>query len=201
MAKNLTLRLGIAVLVLGLVAAACGDDDAGTTTTAAETTTTAATTTSEEPTTTAAGRADGILEIGTILPETGDLAVLGPPMIGAVNMALRDINDGGGVLGQPLVLIPADDGTNEDIANAAVDGHLAAGVDGIIGAASSRVSLAVIEGLAMILGAMEDTAGSQVVGWIALGVAVLLAVDLICLVLALAVNALADSDEPPDSSE
>ena len=63
------------------------------------------------------------------------------------------------------------------------------------------VSLAVIEGLAMILGAMEDTAGSQVVGWIALGVAVLLAVDLICLVLALAINALADSDEPPDSSE
>ena len=131
MAKNLTLRLSIAVLALGLVAAACGDDEGGTSTTAAPTT--------------AVGRADGILEIGTILPETGDLAVLGPPMIGAVNMALRDINDAGGVFGQPLVLIPADDGTNEDIANAAVDGHLAAGVDGIVGAASSRVSLAVID--------------------------------------------------------
>jgi len=154
MVKNRTMRLGIALLALALVAAACGDDDAGTsttaappssTTTAATTTTTAATTTSQATTTTAAGRANGILEIGTILPETGDLAVLGPPMINAVNMALRDINDAGGVLGQPLQLTPADSGTNEDIANAAADGHLAAGVDAIVGPASSRVSLSVID--------------------------------------------------------
>ena len=77
MVKNRIMRLGIALLALALVAAACGDDDAGTTTTAAETTTTGA------------GRANGILELGTILPETGDLAVLGPPMIGAANMAVR----------------------------------------------------------------------------------------------------------------
>ncbi len=154
MVKNRTMRLGIALLALALVAAACGDDDAGTsttaappssTTTAATTTTTAATTTSQATTTTAAGRANGILEIGTILPETGDLAVLGPPMINAVNMALRDINDAGGVLGQPLQLTSADSGTNEDIANAAADGHLAAGVDAIVGPASSRVSLSVID--------------------------------------------------------
>jgi hypothetical protein len=63
------------------------------------------------------------------------------------------------------------------------------------------VSVAVIQALAMLLGAMGDIAGSQVVGWIALGIAVPLAVDLICLVLAVAINALADSDEPPDSSE
>ena len=139
MVKKLAIRLAYAVVALALVTAACGDDDAGTTSTAAESTT------SSSATTTAAGRADGILEIGTILPETGDLAVLGPPMIGAVNMALRDINDAGGVLGQPLDLTQGDDGTNEDIANAAVDGHLAAGVDGIIGAASSRISLSVID--------------------------------------------------------
>ena len=134
MVKKLAIRLAYAVVALALVTAACGDDDADTTTS-----------TAAESTTTAAGRADGILEIGSILPETGDLAVLGPPMIGAVNMALRDINDAGGVLGQPLDLTPGDDGTNEDIANAAVDGHLAAGVDGIIGAASSRISLSVID--------------------------------------------------------
>ncbi len=151
MVKNRFMRLTVTLLALVLVAAACGDDAATTTTTAAETTTTTAaettTTTGAETTTTtgAPGRADGILEIGTILPETGDLAVLGPPMINAVNMALRDINDAGGVLGQPLALTPGDDGTNEDIANAAVDGHLAAGVDGIIGAASSRISLSVID--------------------------------------------------------
>ena len=152
MVKNRIMRLTVTLLALVLVAAACGDDAATTTTTAAETTTTTAaetttTTTAAETTTTtgAPGRADGILEIGTILPETGDLAFLGPPMIDAVNMALRDINAAGGVLGQPLELTPADDGTNADIASAAVDGHLAAGVDGIIGAAASSISLAVID--------------------------------------------------------
>ncbi len=135
MVKKPIMRLVITLLVLVLVAAACGDDDAETTTTAAETTTT----------TGGEGRANGVLEIGTILPETGDLAFLGPPMIDAVNMALRDINAAGGVLGQPLELTPADDGTNADIANAAVEGHLAAGVDGIIGAAASSISLAVID--------------------------------------------------------
>jgi branched-chain amino acid transport system substrate-binding protein len=146
MLKNLIVRSGIAVLTLALVAAACGDDDAGTSTTAAppSSTTTAATTTSAAPTT-AAGRANGILEIGTVLPDTGDLAVLGPPMISAVRMAVEDINAAGGVLGEPLLLIEADSGTNEDIANTAVDGHLAAGVDAIIGAASSRISLSVID--------------------------------------------------------
>lgn len=144
MANHLILRSIICVVVLGLVAAACGGDDAGTTTTAAQTTTTAATTTSVASTT-AAGRANGVLEIGTVLPETGDLAVLGPPMISAVRMAVADINAAGGVLGVPLVLTEADSGTNEDIANAAVDGHLAAGVDAIVGPASSRISLSVID--------------------------------------------------------
>jgi branched-chain amino acid transport system substrate-binding protein len=139
------------LLALALVTAACGSDEgasssttAATTTSAAETTTTT-TTVAETTTTVAAGRADGILQVGTLLPETGDLAVLGPPMIGATDMALRDINDAGGVLGKPVELTKTDDGTNEDIANASVDGLLAANVDAIIGAASSRISLSVID--------------------------------------------------------
>jgi len=60
------------------------------------------------------------------------------------------------------------------------------------------IGVAMIEALAMILGAMGDAPGSHVVGWIALATAVLLAVDLICLILALAINALADSDGPPE---
>jgi branched-chain amino acid transport system substrate-binding protein len=138
MAKKLTWQLLTCVVAIALVAAACGDDSA-------ETTTTAASTTSEAATTSAAGRGNGILEVGTVLPDTGDLAILGPPMINAVRMAVEDINAAGGVLGKPLVLTEADSGTNEDIANAAVDGHLAAGVDAIVGAASSRISLSVID--------------------------------------------------------
>ena len=73
------------ILVIALVAAACGDDGAAdsTTTTQAPTTTQAATTT-EAPTTTQAATttaapADASLEIGIVLPQTGDLAVLGAP--------------------------------------------------------------------------------------------------------------------------
>jgi hypothetical protein len=62
------------------------------------------------------------------------------------------------------------------------------------------IGVAVIEALAMVLRAMGDAAGGRVVGWIALAVAVPLVVDLICLILALAVNALADSEEPPEGT-
>jgi len=36
--------------------------------------------------------ADGTLKIGYLLPQTGDLSVLGPPMIKGVEMAIRDLN-------------------------------------------------------------------------------------------------------------
>jgi branched-chain amino acid transport system substrate-binding protein len=148
MVKNGIMRLGFALLALALITSACGGGSASSSTTGASSTTTeaASSSSSEAPTTSApAGRADGILEIGTILPETGDLAILGAPMISAVNMALANINDAGGVLGQPLQLLRGDSGTNEDIANAAADTELAAGVDGIVGAASSRISLSIID--------------------------------------------------------
>jgi branched-chain amino acid transport system substrate-binding protein len=60
-------------------------------------------------------------------------------------MAVADINAAGGVLGQPVQLTKRDDGTNEDIANAGADAHLAAGIDAIVGPASSRISLSVID--------------------------------------------------------
>ncbi len=62
------------------------------------------------------------------------------------------------------------------------------------------IGVAVIQGVAAILGGMGDAPGSRVVGWIALAAAMLLVVDLVCLLLALAINSLADSDEPPDGS-
>ncbi len=49
------------------------------------------------------------------------------------------------MLGQPVQLTTRDDGTNEDIANAGADAHLAAGIDAIVGPASSRISLSVID--------------------------------------------------------
>ena len=89
---------------------------------------------------------DGVLTIGSILPQTGSLAFLGPPMFAAFDLAIADINDAGGVLGQPVVGIPGDSGdATTDTANQTVDRLLSQNVDAIIGAASSGVSLTVID--------------------------------------------------------
>lgn len=88
----------------------------------------------------------GPLIIGTLLPLTGSLAFLGPPEVAASVLAVDDINAAGGVLGQPVQLIEGDSGdTTTDVANQTVDRLLQAGVNAIIGAASSSVSLTVID--------------------------------------------------------
>ena len=92
------------------------------------------------------GEGDGTLTIGTLLPQTGSLAFLGPPEIAGAELAAMDINEAGGVLGEDVVLIQGDSGdTTTDIANQTVDNQLAQDVDAIIGAASSSVSLTVID--------------------------------------------------------
>ena len=89
---------------------------------------------------------DGVLKIGTILPQTGSLAFLGPPEFAAFDLAIKDLNDAGGVLGKPVEGIKGDSGdTTTDTASKTVDRLLAENVDGIIGAASSGVSLTVID--------------------------------------------------------
>ena len=89
---------------------------------------------------------DGVLTIGTMLPETGNLAFLGPPEIAGVQLAIADINAGGGFNGQDVVLVEGDSGdTTTDTAVQTVTRELAQGVDAIIGAASSSVSASVID--------------------------------------------------------
>lgn len=89
---------------------------------------------------------DGVLTIGTLLPETGNLAFLGPPEIAGVQMAVAEINEAGGVLGQQVVLLEGDSGdTTTDTAVQTVTRLLGQGVDAIIGAASSSVSASVID--------------------------------------------------------
>ena len=87
-----------------------------------------------------------MLTIGSILPQTGSLAFLGPPEFAAFDLAVADINAAGGVLGVPVVGIPGDSGdATTDTANQTVDRLLSQNVDAIIGAASSGVSLTVID--------------------------------------------------------
>jgi ABC-type branched-subunit amino acid transport system substrate-binding protein len=91
----------------------------------------------------------GALKIGSLLPETGSLAFLGPPEFAGVDLAIQDINAAGGVLGKDAEHLRGDSGdTSSEIAQQTVDAHIAAGVGAIIGAASSGVSLTVIDKIA-----------------------------------------------------
>lgn len=100
---------------------------------------------SASPTASSTGNG-GQLVVGTLLPQTGSLAFLGPPMIAAVQLAIKDVNDAGGVNGQQVKLIQTDSGdTTTNIASQSVDSLLGQGVGAIIGAASSSVSLTVID--------------------------------------------------------
>jgi ABC-type branched-subunit amino acid transport system substrate-binding protein len=89
---------------------------------------------------------DGTLKIGTLLPQTGSLAFLGPPEFAGAELAIKDINAAGGVLGKPVELSVGDSGdTSTDTASQTADRLLGEGVDAIIGAASSSVTLTVID--------------------------------------------------------
>ena len=90
--------------------------------------------------------AGGPLIVGTLLPQTGNLAFLDPPQEAAAKLAINDINDAGGVLGQPVQQIATDSGDNStDTANVSVDRLIQSGVNVIVGAASSGVTKTVID--------------------------------------------------------
>ena len=81
-----------------------------------------------------------------MLPQTGSLAFLGPPEFAGVDLAVQEINEAGGVLGQDVAMSHGDSGdTTTNIASVTVDRLLSEDVDAIIGAASSGVSLTVID--------------------------------------------------------
>ena len=158
-------------VTLALLLAACGDDknDASTTTKASGSSTassTAGSTASSTAGSTASSTAgsgggstaagdnggrkdgDGELVLGALLPQTGNLAQLGPPMIEGVKMAVDDANKAGGVLGKPIKLIIKDDGGagNNDLAVTAADQLINNDkVDAIMGAAASGTTKAVID--------------------------------------------------------
>ncbi|MCW2681637.1 MAG: amino acid transporter substrate-binding protein [Frankiales bacterium] len=93
-----------------------------------------------------AAKGDGTLTIGSLLPQTGNLAFLGPPEFAGVELALKEVNDGGGVNGKPVTYIEGDSGdAQQDVANPTVDRLLAAKADVIVGAASSGVSFTVVD--------------------------------------------------------
>jgi branched-chain amino acid transport system substrate-binding protein len=100
-----------------------------------------ATTETEEP----AGPTEQLtLKIGTILPQSGALAFLGPPEEAGVALAVQDINEAD--LGITVEAVFRDSGdTTTDTATVSVTDLLSQDVSAIVGAASSGVSKTVID--------------------------------------------------------
>jgi len=93
-----------------------------------------------------ARKGDGILKFGSLLPETGSLAFLGAPEFAGMEYAISLINAAGGILGKPVEYVQGDSGdTSTDTASVTVDRLLGENVDAIVGAASSGVTLTVID--------------------------------------------------------
>jgi ABC-type branched-subunit amino acid transport system substrate-binding protein len=89
----------------------------------------------------------GPLIIGSLLPQTGSLAFLGPPEIAGVDLAIQEINENGGVLGEDVQIVHTDssDADNAEVATQSVTDLMSRNVSVIIGAASSSVTLNVID--------------------------------------------------------
>ena len=89
---------------------------------------------------------DGILKIGSIMPETGSLAFLGAPEFAGLEYAIAEINAAGGVLGNPVEYSKGDSGdTSTDTATVTATRLLGEGVDAMVGPASSGVALTIID--------------------------------------------------------
>jgi len=152
-----TWRTAAVLAAATLTLSACGSSDtpgAGESPTEAEPTDTASSSPSPSPTESATGdggggsmaKGDGVLTVGTLLPQTGSLAFLGPPEFAGVDLAVQEINDAGGVLGKPVVQERADSGDGTpNLAPGETNKLLNADADVIVGAASSSVSLSVID--------------------------------------------------------
>lgn len=86
------------------------------------------------------------LKIGTLLPITGDLAQYGSSMENSARLLVDTVNQCGGVLGQPVTLIAADDHTEPSMGVAAITKLTEVDrVAGVVGAASSAVSSAAVD--------------------------------------------------------
>jgi branched-chain amino acid transport system substrate-binding protein len=131
--------------VLALVAAACGGSGSGGSDDVEEVVeTTEAPATTAAPTTTAAPAGDPLV-LASLMPLSGDLAALGPGIALGASLAVEQINAAGGINGVPVELIEGDSGCDGAIALDSLTEAIAGGAQGVMGAACSGTSLAILD--------------------------------------------------------
>ncbi len=132
------------LLAFALVASACGDDnDNGDDANGGD-----STTTTEQASGGDRGNVDGVLKLGSLTPQTGDLSVINEALTTPIDIAIKEINDAGGVLGKPVELVAADDGSSATVAETSY-GRLVNTdkVDAILGPAPSDVAAKIADRL------------------------------------------------------
>ncbi|RZT58369.1 amino acid/amide ABC transporter substrate-binding protein (HAAT family) [Microcella alkaliphila] len=87
---------------------------------------------------------DLTLRVGTVLPQSGALAFLGPPEEAGVALAVQEVNAANAGITVEAIFRDSGD-TTTDIATVSVTDLLSQDVSAIIGAASSAVSLTIID--------------------------------------------------------
>ncbi|MFM8894059.1 MAG: ABC transporter substrate-binding protein, partial [Actinomycetales bacterium] len=145
MNRTTVLKTAAVLGVASLALAACGGSSTSTESSSAPSASISAPAPASSAPAASAAPAALDCKIGTMLPQTGNLAFLGPPMFAGVDLAAKEIEAAGGPIKLANVL-PGDSGdTTTDIASQTADCHIGAGVTAIFGAASSGVSLTVID--------------------------------------------------------
>lgn len=93
----------------------------------------------------AAPAEDLTLKLGTLLPQTGSLAFLGPPMESGAGLAVKEVNDA--AAGITIELTAADEGDTDTKAyETSITKLRSAGVTALVGAAASGVSKLILDG-------------------------------------------------------
>jgi len=89
------------------------------------------------------------LKLGSVVAVTGDLSDFGPPIEAAIELAISEINAGGGAFGLDVELAKGDSGTNADTGQSEATRLIEIeGVHAIIGALSSGVTQPIVENVA-----------------------------------------------------
>ncbi len=98
----------------------------------------------EEPAEPQGPREELTMTIGSVMPQSGALAFLGPPEIAGIDLAVKEVNEAD--MGIQLEVIHRDSGdTTTDTATVSVTDLLSQNVSAIVGAAASGVSKTIID--------------------------------------------------------
>ena len=133
------------IAILAVLAVACGGSDTAEEVVEETPETTQAPATTEAPATAEESAASGDpLVLASLMPFSGDLASLGPGIALGAKVAVDQINALGGVNGQDIVYLEGDSGCNADVALTGLQDVIAQGAQGVMGAACSSATLALL---------------------------------------------------------